>query len=49
VIGKAATKKMATSRWWIALLVVVIFGYSVGKDLAFRDNAADDMASGEKQ
>ena len=28
-------------RWWVALVIVVVAGYSVGKDLALRDNAAD--------
>jgi hypothetical protein len=28
-------------RWWVILAVAVMFGYSVGKDMAMRDNAAD--------
>ncbi len=25
-------------RVWVALIIVIFFGYSVGKDLALRDN-----------
>ena len=25
-------------KWWVALIIVVIAGYSVGKDRALRDN-----------
>ncbi len=25
-------------RWWVALIIVIIAGYSVGKDRALRDN-----------
>ena len=32
---------MKTHRWWVALVVVVVTGYSLGKDRAFRDNRAD--------
>ena len=31
-------------RWWVALLVVVIAGYSIGKDIAQRENARDTTA-----
>lgn len=34
-------------RWWIILAVVVMFGYSVGKDMAMRDNAADALNEAE--
>ena len=40
---------VSRNRWGIALAVVVMFGYSVGKDMAMRDNAADKMASGGHQ
>ena len=25
-------------RWWVALVLVVVAGYSIGKDRALRDN-----------
>ena len=25
-------------RWWVALILVIVGGYSIGKDLALRDN-----------
>lgn len=28
-------------RWWIALALVIFTGYTLGKDRALRDNAAD--------
>ena len=28
-------------RWWVTLVVIVVAGYAVGKDLALRDNARD--------
>ncbi|MEO1047254.1 MAG: hypothetical protein AAFW59_02895 [Pseudomonadota bacterium] len=34
-------------KWVVALIVVVAAGYTVGKDLALRDNAADQVAMGE--
>ncbi len=34
-------------RWWIILAVVVMFGYSVGKDRAMRDNATDALNEAE--
>ena len=27
-------------RWWVALMAVVVLGYSVGKDRALRENRA---------
>ena len=36
-----AVEWMKAHRWWVALVVVVIAGYSAGKDLAVRDNARD--------
>ena len=43
-----AVEWMKAHRWWMALVVVLVAGYSVGKDLAFRDNArgAADQARG---
>jgi len=32
-------------RWWLALIVVIIAGYSIGKDMAIRDNLRDTSAS----
>ncbi len=26
-------------RWWVALVLVVIAGYTIGKDMALRDNS----------
>lgn len=35
-------------KWPVALLVVAVFGYTLGKDMALRDNAADRaVAEGE--
>ena len=34
-------------RWWIILAVVVMFGYSFGKDRAMRDNATDALNEAE--
>jgi hypothetical protein len=39
-----AVEWVKAHRWWVALLLVVIAGYSVGKDLALRDNARDTSA-----
>lgn len=33
--------------FWIALVIVVVFGYIYGKDRALRDNAMDDRAAVE--
>jgi hypothetical protein len=49
MIGIDVREVTSRNRWWIALAVVVVFGYSVGKDMAMRDNAADAIASGERQ
>jgi len=34
-------------RWWIILTVVVMFGYSVSKDMAMREKAADAFNEAE--
>ena len=47
--GSDVREVASRNRWWIALAVVVVFGYSVGKDMAMRDNAAYAIASGELQ
>ena len=39
---------MKAHRWWVALVLVIIAGYSVGKDAALRDNARDAAQSGER-
>ena len=49
MIGIDVREVTSRNRWWIALAVVVVFGYSVGKDMAMRDNAAYAIASGELQ
>ena len=36
-------------KWAVALLVVVVFGYTFGKDMALRDNAFDAAALGEAE
>ena len=38
---------LSRHRWWIILAVVLMFGYSVGKDMAMRDNAADALNNAE--
>ena len=38
-MGKHAKK--AVPLFALVLLVMVVFGYSVGKDMALRDNSAD--------
>lgn len=38
-------RKKARKNWfWIALVIAVFFGYTVGKDRAIRDNGTDDRA-----
>ena len=34
-------------RWPLALLAVLVMGYSLGKDMAVRDNRADALAAKE--
>ena len=36
-----AAERLKAHRWWVALVLIVAVGYSIGKDLAHRDNAAD--------
>ena len=36
-----AVEWLKLHRWWVALVILVVAGYSVGKDLALRDNAGD--------
>ncbi|MEO9463487.1 MAG: hypothetical protein ABJ242_12225 [Marinomonas sp.] len=36
---QSAKKWVSKNRWWVALIVVVAFGYAVGKDRALNDNA----------
>ena len=39
---------LGKNKWPVAFVVAVVFGYTVGKDLAFRDNRADQVtAAGE--
>ena len=49
MIGSNVWEALSRHRWWIALAMIMMFGYSVGKDRAMRDNAADAIASGERQ
>lgn len=35
---------LARNKWPVAFVVALVFGYTVGKDMAFRDNAADQAA-----
>ena len=36
-----AVEWVKAHRWWVVLVLIVVAGYSVGKDLALRDNASD--------
>jgi len=38
--GQIGTR-LKEHRWWVALVVIVVAGYSIGKDLALRDNRLD--------
>ena len=42
-----AKEWVSQNKWVVALIVAVAFGYSVGKDMALRDNAADQVEAGE--
>ncbi|MEM6476087.1 MAG: hypothetical protein AAF687_07970 [Pseudomonadota bacterium] len=35
---------VAKHKWSLALIIALGFGYTVGKDMALRDNRADQMA-----
>jgi hypothetical protein len=43
-------KNDALPRWlrrnwfWVALVIAIFFGYTIGKDRAIRDNKMDDRA-----
>lgn len=39
-----AVEWMKAHSWWVALVLVLVAGYSVGKDVALRDNARDASA-----
>ena len=39
--------KKAIPVFVLVLLVMVVFGYTVGRDMALRDNAADGAAAEE--
>jgi len=41
-------QKMRRHWFWVALVIVVFFGYTYGKDRALRDNAMDDRRAGEE-
>ncbi len=36
---QSAKEWVTKNRWWVALFIVVAFGYTVGKDRALNDNA----------
>jgi hypothetical protein len=36
-----ASEWLRAHRWLAALVCVIVFGYSYGKDMALRDNARD--------
>ena len=36
-------------KWAVALLAVVVFGYTFGKDMALRQNAIEAAAVGEAE
>ena len=40
---------IAANWFWIALMIIVIFGYAVGKDIALRDNARENAKQIELQ
>ncbi len=37
---------LSRKRWWVALVVVVMMGYTLGKDMALRDNSRDEAVKG---
>lgn len=37
---------LSQKRWWVALVVIVVMGYTFGKDMALRDNARDEAQQG---
>ncbi|MEO0589152.1 MAG: hypothetical protein AAFZ11_01180 [Pseudomonadota bacterium] len=39
--------RLARHKFLVALIIVAVLGYNFGKDWAFRDNAADQVAAGE--
>ncbi len=47
-MGRTSTVSWVKAhKWWVALTIVIFFGYSVGKDLALRDNKAAAAQSAE--
>ncbi|WP_156423898.1 hypothetical protein [Erythrobacter sp. YT30] len=38
---EAAREFVTKHKWWVAALLVVVAGYTFGKDMALRDNARD--------
>ena len=39
-----AVEWVKAHRWWVVLVVILVAGYSIGKDLALRDNVRDAQA-----
>lgn len=37
---------LSQKRWWVALVVIVVMGYTFGKDMALRDNARFEAQQG---
>ncbi len=45
-MGRTSTVSWVKAhKWWVALTIVIFFGYSLGKDIALRDNKADAAQS----
>ncbi|MDQ3077255.1 MAG: hypothetical protein M3Q83_00255 [Pseudomonadota bacterium] len=44
---RQATGWVDQHRWWVGLVIVIVAGYSLGKDLAMRDNRADARSAVE--
>lgn len=36
---------MGRNKWWVGLILIVLAGYMIGKDRAWRDNAREAASS----